>query len=828
MKILKKLTIANLRLNKKRSIGTTIGIILSVALICATGILFTSFQNTLVDTTAQGTGYYHIGLEGIDQKKYDEISKHQNVANIHTIYMLGWANFDSSRKETVPYIKVFSINRASFDDHKFKISNGRFPIDDDEILISNKALQDADLKIGDTLELDVGKRMTEDGYELDESNPYNGSEFPEHIENPAHKTYKIVGTVERTYWNNSYFAITTKEKSNNIRAFIALKNPKIYKETMRELTLDSTTSNYSSNTNYELLRWEIFAFSDSTISMLYTICGIVIVIIMTTSIFCIRNSFAISTLEKMKMYGMLSSIGATKKQIKKSVVEEGMILGLIGVPLGVLSGIFADVVLIKVVNLIGPEFFGGTKGIVFKISIVPIILAVILGFVVIYLSSISSARKASKVSPIENLRNSNDIKIKSKKLKTPKIISGIFKTGGVLAYKNLKRSKKKYRTTVISLSVSIFVFISMNAFINETIGRSADYYTDYPYNVGIRIDRDNSISDEELNAIRNLTDVDKSYVLYENKSTLNIKDLSHVIINKDEERNLKYGMGLYPVGFDDETFKSYAKSIGADYEYVKDKGIIYNRIRYYSEKKEKAIEGKRYTYKPGDIINAIKDYDEKNYVELTVGAVTMTTPYGLENNYFSGGYIVFDEKYAENLELELNSILIESKNPNNVEAEIAKMNLSLAITNFDDEVKSQRSIVLIVSIFLYGFITVITLIGVTNIFNTITANMELRSREFAILKSIGMTKREFNRMVNLETLFYSAKSLLYGIILGLCGAYAVHTAFQETLETEFILPYSAILISIVFVLLIVFMIMRYSIAKINRQNTIETIRNENI
>ena len=135
---------------------------------------------------------------------------------------------------------------------------------------------------------------------------------------------------------------------------------------------------------------------------------------------------------------------------------------------------------------------------------------------------------------------------------------------------------------------------------------------------------------------------------------------------------------------------------------------------------------------------------------------------------------------------------------------------------------------LVISIFLYGSIGVITLIGVTNIFNTITSNMELRQKEFAMLKSVGMTKKEFNRMINLETLFYSSKSLCYGIALGLIGSYIIHLAFNKSVERAFALPLTAIIISIIFVFIIVYIIMKYSISKINKQNTIETIRKENV
>ncbi len=135
---------------------------------------------------------------------------------------------------------------------------------------------------------------------------------------------------------------------------------------------------------------------------------------------------------------------------------------------------------------------------------------------------------------------------------------------------------------------------------------------------------------------------------------------------------------------------------------------------------------------------------------------------------------------------------------------------------------------LVIKIFLYGFITVITLIGVTNIFNTITSNMELRQREFAMLKSVGMTKKEFNRMTNIEIIFYGTKSWIYGTIMGLIGTFALYKAFSIKINKEAYIPIDAIINSAIFVFIFVFIIMRYSIAKINKQNTIETIRNENI
>lgn len=154
---------------------------------------------------------------------------------------------------------------------------------------------------------------------------------------------------------------------------------------------------------------------------------------------------------------------------------------------------------------------------------------------------------------------------------------------------------------------------------------------------------------------------------------------------------------------------------------------------------------------------------------------------------------------------------------------------NLSVMNIDQMIQTNNAVMLIMGIFIYGFIAVITLIGVTNIFNTISTNMRLRSKEFAMLKSVGMTKKEFNRMIRLESLFYGVKSLLIGIPLGILGGIGIFFAFGEgNLALDFVIPWKAIIISIVFVFVVVWMIMKYSVSKVGKQNIIETIRNDNI
>ncbi len=845
MNILSKLSIRNLKLNKKRTISTIIGIILSVALICAVASMGTSFQATLVENAINETGYYHLKISDVTDENIESLKNNRDIKEVLTISEKGYGKLENSQNVDKPYLKLYSMDKALFEFLKFNLIDGRFPTNNNEIIISEHIIENAKVnyKIGDKIKVNIGERVTLDDDKLYYMNPYNKED--EKLINTQEYEFTIVGIIERpnmnfeAYSDPGYTIISTNMEAEKQEAYITLKNPKEYKKSIPNIvgasSYDSIVGlgenadqklkydNYQ--VNDELLRWEAFAFSDSTVNMLYAVIGVVIFIIIFASVFCIRNSFAIATTEKMKMYSMLASVGATKKQIKKNVIFEGLLLGVVGIPLGIISGFFAVFVLLQIVNnLLGEQLLAHVDGIVFKISILPILLSVILGIITIYLSARSSAKRASKVSPIEGLRSSNDIKIKNKNLKVPKIISKVFKTGGVLAFKNLKRNKKKYRTTVISISISIFIFITMNTFITNMFNLTNNYYEDYNYNLLVS----GNLKTDEINKIVSNNTVEDYSILYGADGTYKIKDLDKIIANDsypiNEIDGEKYA-SLQIVALDNKDFEEYVKEINVNYDDVKDVGILCDEYQIYDETSEKQKEVRRYKYEKGDIIEG--EYKNEK-LKIKVGVVSKTKPNGIEKTYYSDGFLVVNKEQFKNLDFRLDVITMQSNNASSLQNEIESINKSANVYNIEETAKQEKSMVLVVKIFLYGFIAVITLIGITNIFNTITSNMELRQKEFAMLKSIGMTKKEFNKMINLETIFYGVKSWVYGTILGLLGTFAMYKAFSVKIEQGIYIPINAIIISAIFVFIFVFIIMRYSISKINKQNTIETIRNENI
>lgn len=900
MKVLNELSIKDLKLNRKRSIVIIIGIILSTALICGVAGLVSSFQQTLVETVKNSHGNYHAIFYDVPKEELKYIENNRNVENYYLSEDLGVSYLPkielATKKVTEPYINVIAMDNKFLDNMAIKIHEGRLPENDTEIAVSVRINDKYKLnyKVGDTITLNLGERQLPTGEKLTKINPYltgeedNGEILKEELVNTTERTYKIVGIIERpSYAIESYespwFTAITKMEKVEKKANIAVlytnlqnytKNTeeinKMIKATEEEKQNKNNTysfgglkDKYSSYKyelciNEDLLRFEGVNLSKSTLTMIYGLAGFIMAIVLVSSVFVIRNGFAISITERLKQYGMLSSIGATKKQIKKSVYFEGFILGLIGIPLGIFAGIFAIYVLVNLVNFILKDYISNSTLLVYSMSWVAIAISILVSTVTIWLSCKSSARRASKITPIEAIRSSNDIKLEAKKIKCPKIITKIFKTGGEIAYKNLKRSKKKYRTTVVSIIVSVVIFIAISSFIEYGFKMSGAYYTELNYNYAIYSRSTVSSKDkeefakvearekEEFNEISKFDTVDdysinKSATFkikiddqYKEKLTEYGKKVRETTESYeiDEEGNRKELDFVTIISLSQNQYEKYVKKIGGTYENYKDGAILIdNSINYDSNGKR--VQGSKYTWKKGDIIHGQvgnKDYDVK------IVARTEERPMGVESLYNTNAYFIVSEEFINGLEEHsLPGMYIQSKKVDKLDEQVENYMKENNITentfwisNINEVVKEQNAVILVISIFLYGFITVITLIGITNIFNTITTNMNLRKKEFAMLKSIGMTKKEFNRMIRLESIFYGVKSLVIGIPIGILLSYGIYNIFKDNMEMEYVLPIKAIVMAIVFVAIVIGIIMKYSMNKINKQNIIETIRNDNI
>ena len=862
MNLLKKLTIKNLKLNKKRTIVTIIGIMLSVALITAVATMYASGLKSLIVYEKYVKGDFHVEFMDVPSDDVKTIKNNNGVENVYLTQEIGYAPLKDSKNSGKPYAYVMGFDKGALENLSIRLTSGRLPQNEDEIIIPThlKTNGRMDIENNKEITLEVGERVS-DTYKLNQNVGYDADN--EKIINTKQKTYKIVGVYERSATNiepyiaPGYTFISYIDDTNftgNVNVYakynkVGSKNhikvtadiigvnaeflDKFYygsydnEEELINIREELDKARYEIDINGYLIALETDPISNSGIGNLGYVVIVVCIIIVFTSVFCIKNSFDISITEKIKQYGMLRSIGATKKQIKNNVFYEATILGLIGIPLGLLLGFIASYILIIVCNILLKDSLTDGLNMVLSYSVISYIVAILLGIITIYLSALKSARKASKISPIDSIRNSANIKLNSKKLKVPKLINKIFGVGGEISYKNIKRNKKSYRTTIVSLTISVLVFISLTYFMNTFMNEIKKEVSASEYNINYNI-----TTKEDKNIINKINQTVKLD---------NIKNYSIIRTTNGTFNNPKYNIehenindNIYIVSIGEEAYKKYLKSLNLNYDDVKDKGILVDEIKYSVNKGDKIVnkQDRLYKYNKGDIVsmNLYIEPNETN-INLSVGAISDVRPFGLQKNTEEVYFVVSDEYYDKiNGGSQYYNVYFDSSNASKLQDDIDKIlqDERYYIDNKEENVRIMRNLILLIGIFLYGFITVITLISVTNIFNTITTSMELRKPEFAMLKSVGMTSKEFNRMIRLESIFVCIKSLIFGIPIGLAISYVIYLLLSQNEDLKFEIPFNGIIISSIFVLLLISILMKYSISKINKQNTIETIRNENI
>lgn len=848
MSILNRLTIKNLRLNKKRTIVTIIGIILSTALMVGIGLLFSSFQDLMIRYTIGYSGKYEAKYNDVDLIKLNDI-KNKNFTYFYE-KPIGFSKIESSN-EYKPYMYITSVNREYFDE--LKLIEGDIPKNENEIVISNHVITNGglDYKVGDIVTFTYGSRNIDGNITLANSELVDG----EFLTNEGTHTYKIVGIVDRSnfesYSASGYTAFTVDVNSDNgnVNLYVMFnKNKNIIKQS-EELAKEL---NYNGDINYNSTLLALYGESTYG-NVMSSMGGMMIIMLSLVSIGCIiviYNSFAISVMERKKEFGLLSSIGATKKQIKKSVFYEALVVGVIGIVFGILGAYIGIGCVILIINNLISDMLE------YKLYLVTnylfIIIPVIFMIIVIGVSAFIPSRRASKVSPIEAIRQNDDIKINKKKIRTSKLVLKLFGIEGEIALKNIKRNKKKYRVTIVSLFISIVLFISFSSYMNYTLNTASSVMGEVPYDYRISYfgDDNNKEALDKINEIVKSSDV-KEYVSYSVGNLSIIGDYTY----SDEYldfynsaygddgikalNNLKY-QNIYILVLDDNSYNKYKKLIGLD----KDSVILLNRFKGVSYGNNKRVNYDIPVINSGDINVKICNFDddEENvdttkYCNKNINNIFVTNKsFDLieEFSYMDDFKLIVNKKLYDSIldgGTDFTQFNIISDNTNNIDKltkELDKYN-NVNYINIKESMKQANNLILVVKILMYGFISLVTLIGVTSVFNTISTSMALRKREFAILRSIGLTRGGFNKMLFFESLFFGMKSLIFSLPVSIGVTILIHYSLSDMMSiSTIIIPWKAIIISIVSVFIIVLLTMMYSSSKIKKHNIIEQIREENI
>lgn len=884
MKLLNKLTLKNLRLNKVRTIVTIVGIMLSAALITVVSGMALSGRQTMIDGQTEWSGNYDVALDIIDTAKIDKIRQNRNVENAFYKERLGYARTKNADGETCNY-SVLAMSENTYGNcFKIDLIKGKFPTNSGEAVVTKsfKTQDGKDVKVGDKITLDVGVLTDKDGNVLDEEGIHNllQKDFNKcNIIDTVKRTYTVTGIIERPktselydpsnlsmiytasdekapveairtkHMNKLYIAYTPQSEGDylqNTADILGFKADDMSHVISDEISPeDQQTSGINAyEFNSILLSMKGYGSNDATNTVIFSLAVIIIIIVMLASVFVIRNSFAISITEKTSMYGMLASVGATKRQIRRNVLFEGFILGLIGIPLGILLGLGVNAILISILNSVLGDVLSGTS-FVFVTPTIPIICAIVLSAVTIFCSSFFIALRASRIPPLIAIRGNKDIKVKNNKpYRTSKLTKKLFGVGGEIASKSLKRSRKKYRTTVISIVVSVAMFIAVSAFMDYGMTFTDHYYgnTDYSYMVS-GIDANQAQTIEKMPEIENYLTVGLQYGYV--SADVPVNECGKNFLYDEPDGTKSFGAEF--LEFEHDTFVKICRELELDYSNVKGGVLVYSQVTPNNGEGGNSSKPMKLFGKTAPTKFTVHGNDDEGNALITgklkVSSVFDKIPESIE--YVAGDGITLGESLIIGEQGVISpqigehgcyiTLYANTSDHTSLTSRIESMSGTgdsesyISIYDSEEIVRQFNAVMLIVGIFVYGFIGVISLIGLTNIFNTISTNMQLRSKEFASLKSIGMTKKEFNRMIRLESLMYGIKSLIIGIPLGIAGVFAIFSAFSNgNVPMSFVFPWKAILISIAVVFVAVWLIMKYSISKVNKQNIIETIRNDNI
>ena len=859
MNLYTSLTLRYLKQNKRRTLVTIIGIILATALICGIGNICTSFMDYQMRDEIQSSGSFYATFTDIDKEKASVITKSSGVSEYGYKKNLGSVILDKKNSTSLD-INVFDKN--TINSFQITLKKGSYPKNESELIVTQDLLNKWNKKIGDKITLNLGELI------------YDDMGMISKLKNPQKTTFKIVGTLDKALYNSKFaiagFDINSVDKNEKFDVSICTKNPKdIYKTAIsigkniglvqkdnpkdESYNYDEQANLYFKDIEYNegLLRL-LGASSYSNINItLLLIVGLVASLVIIATIATIYNSFSIAISERKKQFAILNSIGATKSQIMKFVFLEGFLVSIVGIPIGLLSGTVAIDIVFKVIKTFFKTSMFGELDLRVVFSPIVLILSTLVILLTIFISALIPAINAAKISPLEAIKNSSNLKVG--KIKSSKLVKKIFKTEGELAYKNLRRNKGKFRITLFSLVISIVIFISFNGFVDMFVeanqinyGSITNDLTLYENNLLTKEEVQKTI--DELKKINGLKDVaiDKGYNLNVHVDEKNInKDLRESLkqsryVDMDNSNYNFINSRLYIPGY--FSISNIKLSEGKfDRKTAKaENGVILVRYSYQESlaKKGKVVLS---NYKVGDTLNCtITSYDSdgkesEKEVKLKILAITDEILTG--NKQYpetSFGVVAYDDLIhslgIKDDESSSNSYYVATNQEKSTRDEVKKVaeENSLSVIDSIDEAQKFEQTMNVMKIFVYGFIVVISLVSVTNIINTISTNINLRKREFAIIKSIGVTPQGFKKMIYMESILYGILSLLYGIPIGICMNVLMNKILEGVITVQTLIPYKAILICVVAIFIITFIASYIPLKKISKENIIDNIRQESI
>jgi len=849
MNIFCKIALQGLKNNRTRTFVTVIGVILSTALFTAVASFGTSLMAYMIHSEIAKGGNWHIVFSDVSPFQRKELEEDPEVTDTAMYENLGYALLEGAGADSAekPYLFIAGFSDETFEKLPVIMVSGRKPENGSEVLVPSDSIAakaGVRISVKDTLTLEVGERAC-DGKILSQCDPYTERET---LVNTREQAYTVVGTFERPGFEDhsspGYTLITRADGQGQAESgslYIALKNPRRARAYM-----DSRPGMGACGVNENLLRFMGISDNKAFNALLYTIGGVLALIIMTGSVFLIYNSFYISLNERVQQYGILMSVGATAKQLRGAVLFEGICIGCIGIPFGILLGIGCVIPFLPVAARTFSTLISYGVPLKLAVSFPAVLGCALVSMATILISAYIPARKAAATPAIDCIRQTGEIKTEAKSVRIGKTAWKLYGLEGTLALKNFKRNRKRYRSIVLSLSLSIVLTVAGSAF-GTTLKKASGEY------LGEQADGDvafltQDMAEEEFvrlyDRMKGMEGLDKSTWQADYLYAGETKELPEDFLRAYREAMGDGSFGqsqrmiLYTQFIEDDIYCAFVKQLGLpveEYTGEDAKVFVYGidvreHIAYFKgesmhftissssgdrTKEICATFEDNYPVDPAYILEG-----DPAYVFQVMAPLSMRPQFeGIDtvDGRAHLGALFWTETPSQILR-QIQAYLVEEE----IMADYRLYNLSQAFEIF-------RSTGFVVDVFTCVFTAMITLIAVANVFNTISTNIRLRRRELAMLRSVGMSDKGFNRMMRFECAFYGMWTLLFGVPVSSALAYLIHKAIVTAERAEdiaFAFPWAAMGISILGVFCIVFITMVYATGKIRKENIIDALRDE--
>jgi len=900
MNIFTRYTLQTLKKNHTRTLVTIIGIILSVAMFTAVTESLYSGMQYLIRVTEATEGSYHGYQRNVDEKTVAEMQKSGEFTALHTLQSIGYADIGSNNKYK-PFLYLAGIDDGFEDLVAVRLTEGRMPQTDSEIVLSEHLETNGRVahKLGDTLTLSVGQRVWQNRV-LDQSEGlHTDDDGGETLVDTETKTYTVVGFCERPRYvierteAPGYTAYVRKAPDNSepVTVFFTVHDPRAFFKASENANTGATAFG-EAYCNSDLMMFMGYNTGSAFLPIVYGLGAVLMAIIMVGSVMLIYNSFSISVSERTQQFGLLRSIGATKKQMRRTVLTEGLLLSVAGIPLGLLSGCVGIGVTF---HCLQPQFAAivpqAADAPDLTIRLIPNALALLAAAAISLLTTLISAylpvRRAMKISAIDAIRQTGDVRerkpVKIRKQRT----RSVFGFPGVMAKKYFSRSRKKYRVTIVSLALSLLLFISASSLTYYFQKSFSFEVAERPYQLTSYFEAEDLGAEKTEDAMRALSATEgvTASLFQFSQSSMHYNliaeqgQTSQAFEINPEESTKQYLSSPHITFIDDASFRALCKEnhLNADdyFDQARPTALLSDEIQTaYLNEKGKPIQARIRVFKdqsypatlsfwkiePGnyDGIDHV-DFEKQVVVFFTsddtpqsdgygeqplqdcaklwtarIGARLDTTPYFIANLMFPT--LVYPASMRDTVTAgESNGWVcygyFQSENTEQSFDAMQKIadqyNDSIVITNSEADKEETLALLTLVKVFSFGFITLISLIAAANVFNTIYTNIILRRRELAMLRSVGMSGKGIRRMMDFESLIYGFYSLLLGLPLSAAVTYVIYLIVNREYAIPFTLPWGSIAFAVASIFLVVFASMLYATDKIRKDNPIDALKNEN-